>query len=106
MSDDDIDMDAWFAMTEAERNAELRRVEAQWNEHCDRLARQPVRVQVAVQRGSRLRSILENRRRLRDPKLARIEFIDDLFRQSIRRDQVRLVKLRIWRATGVYPGQG
>jgi hypothetical protein len=110
MDDDfDIEMDRYLAMTPAERLAEDARIEAEiGNRMREReawLDSLPIGRQVAYLRGSWLRNIRENRRRLRDPKLCRIPFVKELWHDHIRGAQLALVKLRVWRATGVYPGE-
>lgn len=52
-----------------------------------------------------LTSIMENRRRLRNPKLARIDVIDQMFRDSIKRSQHSLAKHRHHLRTGIWPGE-
>lgn len=74
-------------------------------EHERRIASWPISRQVALYRRSSLELILTNRRRLRDPQLNTIPFITEMWRKSVRRSQLRLVKLRAWRSTGVYPGE-
>ncbi len=61
--------------------------------------------QVRVQTRSAMRFIMENRARLRKPDLCTIPFVVGLWKNGIRRNQRRLVKIRIWRSTGVYPGE-
>lgn len=98
---DDLEFQLWCEATDKERDAEFARLEAKYIAWRDSLTPQQ---EYRVDRGSLLRAIRDNRRRLRDPTLARIEVIDELWRQHIRRNQVRLLELRTWRATGVYPG--
>ena len=59
------------------------------------------------QRGSALRSIAEARRFLAEPMPNghdRFECIDDVQRRRLASSRVRLVKLRTFRSTGVWPG--
>lgn len=51
-----------------------------------------------------LTSIMQNRRRLRNPSLTRIEIIDQMFRESIKRSQLSLSKHRHHLQTGIWPG--
>jgi hypothetical protein len=51
-----------------------------------------------------LTSIMENRRRLRDTKLARIDVIDEMWRNGIKRSQRSLLKHRHHLRTGIWPG--
>lgn len=52
-----------------------------------------------------LTSILENRRRLRDQNLARIDCVDQMFRDGIKRSQRSLLKHRHHFQTGMWPGE-
>lgn len=101
--DDDLDWDEWMSMSDSQQEAivdrEMRALE-------EKLHAMTIREQVAHHRYFVLKLILENRRSLGDPNLHRIEFIDDHFRKSIKRSQLRLLKLRTWRSTGIYPGEG
>lgn len=54
----------------------------------------------------RRKLMMENRRRLLDPQLNTIPLVTQMWRDGIRRNQVRLLRLRAWRATGVEPGRG
>lgn len=56
------------------------------------------------QRRSALRSLREGRKFLADPALHRIECIDQMQRERIKANRLRLLKLRIFRSTGTYPG--
>lgn len=60
--------------------------------------------QVTVRHRSYLRNCRDNRRRLRDSVLNRFEFLNDMWRDGLRRSQRGLVKVRAWRSTGVWPG--
>jgi hypothetical protein len=110
MDDDfDIEMDRYLAMSPAEQAAEDVRIEAEIENRIREreawLDRLPLGQRVAYFRDSWLRNIRENRRRLRDPELCRIPFIKEMWHDHIRGAQLALVKLRIWRATGTYPGE-
>ena len=83
------------------REAEISREESKYERWYASLT---LAQQIRVETRSALRRIMENRRRLRDPTLCTIEYVVGLWKGSIRRNQLRLVKIRIWRSTGVYPG--
>lgn len=102
MSDEDEDWDDWLDMTDAEKDAALER---SMNEH-ERWYKGLTREQqIAYHRRSALRMIRDNRRRLRTPSLCTIEYVVGLWREGVRRNQRRLLKIREWRRTGVYPGE-
>jgi hypothetical protein len=102
MLDDDEAMERWMSMTEAQQDAELDCEMAKYNRWYDSLT---VNQQIRVERGAALRRIMENRGRLRKPELCTIEYVVGMWKDGIRKNQLRLVKIRIWRATGVYPGE-
>lgn len=104
--DDDLDMDWYMALSEAELTAEERRLNADLEESARRFERLPARTQIAWHRQRALHSIKENRRRLRDPQLNTIDIVTQMWRDGVRRGQMKLLKLRAWRATGVEPGRG
>ena len=52
-----------------------------------------------------LQNIIDNRRRLRNPNLARIEVIDQLWRDGIKESQRSLLKHRHFLRTGIWPGR-
>jgi hypothetical protein len=97
----DLDWDEWTELTDAQQEAIVAREMAELERRLDAMT---IPQQVAHHRHFVLKSIKENRRRLHDPNLARIEIIDQHWRQGIKRSQIRLLKLRVWRATGIYPG--
>lgn len=103
MLDDDVAMEEWMAMTEQQQDAALDREMDEYNRWYDRLT---LRQKIRVDTRSAMRSIMENRRRLRTPELCTIEYVVGLWREGLRRSQIRLVKIRIWRSTGIYPGEG
>lgn len=100
--DDDEAMEKWMAMSEVEQDAEIAREMDKYNRWYDSLT---FRQQIRVHTVRAMRSIKENRRRLRDPKLCTIEYVVGLWQDGIRRNQKNLVKIRVWRSTGVYPGE-
>jgi hypothetical protein len=103
---DDTEFDLLMEMTDAELAAEEAALDREIEEQERRIASWPIARQVAYHRGASLRIICDNRRRLRDPALNTIPFITERWRESMRRSQRYLVKLRIWRATGAFPGEG
>lgn len=102
MLSDDVAMEEWMSMTDAQQEAELAREMDKYNRWHDSLT---LAQQILVARGSALRSIMENRRRLRTPELCTIEYVVGMWKDGIRRSQRRLVKIRTWRSTGIYPGE-
>jgi hypothetical protein len=100
--EDDLESEEFSKLSHKQQEAEINRL---MQELSDKLDAMTVPEQVAHHRHFVLESIRKNRRRLKDPKLSRIEVIDDIFRQHIRRAQIRLAKLRHWRETGHYPGE-
>jgi hypothetical protein len=100
---DDIEWVEWLELTDDQQEATIDREMAALQRKLDAMT---LRQQVVHHRHFVLESIRENRARLRNPELARIEIIDQLWRDHIRRSQLRLLKLRIWRSTGIYPGEG
>jgi hypothetical protein len=102
MLDDDDAMEEWMSLTDAQQDAALEREMNKWNRHYDAMSFER---KIAYHRSSSLRAIMENRARLRKPELCTIEYVVGLWREGIRRNQRRLVKIRIWRATGIYPGE-
>jgi hypothetical protein len=103
MIDDDIAMEEWMDMTEAQQDAALNREMDKYNRWYDHLT---LKQKIRVDTRSAMRSIKENRRRLQTPELCTIEYVVGLWRDGLRRGQLRLVKIRAWRATGIYPGEG
>lgn len=103
MLDDDLAMEEWMSMTDAQQDAMLEREMIEFKRWYDS---QPLEQQIRITIRSTLRRIIENRARLKRPELCTIEYVVGLWREGIRRNQRRLVKIRIWRATGVYPGEG
>lgn len=103
---DDLTEDDFMEMSEADM-AKVDAMLDQELEHFDRWYRGlSFKGKIAYNRREALRAIGETRRRLHDPKFAGIEFLLEMTRASLRRQQIRLVKIRIWRSTGIYPGQG
>ena len=102
MLDDDVAMEEWMAKTDAQQEAEISREMDKYNRWYDSLT---IEQQVRFERGSALRNIMDNRRRFRTPSLCTIEYVVGLWKEGVRRNQRRLVKIRTWRSTGTYPGE-
>lgn len=101
---DDEEMDYWFNASEEECRREDARLDAMMAELDRNLSAMTIPQQVAHHRHFLLKDIMNNRRRIRDPNLNTIDVISRMWRDGLRRQQLRLVKLRSWRATGTYPG--
>lgn len=93
MADDDTAWDEWNKLTDEEQEAVLALDLAKY---CKWVGSMPFARRIAYSRGFTLKSCLRWRR------LAK-EF--PFMREYLRKAQVRLLKLRIWRATGQYPGE-
>lgn len=102
MLDDDVAMEEWMAKTDAQQEAEIASEMDKYNRWFDSLT---LSQQIRVERGAALRRIMENRARLRRPELCTIEYVVGLWKDGVRRNQQRLVKIRAWRSTGIYPGE-
>lgn len=90
-------------MSDAQQDAIVEREMAEYNRWRDSLS---MAQQIVIDRRNALRRIMENRARLKRPELCTIEYVANMWREGIRRNQIRLVKIRTWRSTGVYPGEG
>ena len=94
--DDEVDMDEWMAMSDAEQQREIDASMRALEEVYARLT------PLQRYRGSRRRALglcIGWRNHIRE------NFIPDFAREHLRKAQIRLVKLRIERATGAYPGE-
>lgn len=107
--DDEVEWDEYMRMSPAEQEAADRRLDAElqrlMQERQNYLDSLTLSERVAYMRNSWLRNIRENRKRLRDTRLNRIEIINQFWRQGLRIGQLELVKLREYRRTGIYPGR-
>lgn len=90
----ELDWDEWMEMTDEQQEALLAREMAAYNRRFDGLTR---RQQIAHCRRGALDSCMAWRKILKRMDL-------DCFRDHLRSAQIRLLKIRAWRATGVYPG--
>jgi hypothetical protein len=94
--DDDLDWDEWMKMSDAQHDAILDREMKAYNEWFDRLP-QDEQIRHCVRRC--LQNCVGARRNLKT-------FPIDFMRKMLKQSQMRLLKLRAWRQTGIYPGQG
>lgn len=92
--DDDIEMELWMEMSEAEQDAALATAEAQHIEWWNSLT------PLQQYRSCRGRAV-ENMRRFRAIVLPAFPFLAS----EIKARQISMVKLRYWRRTGIYPGE-
>ena len=99
---DEDDFALFCEMTEEQVEAEGKRVNDDFAAMLNRMT--PLQ-EYRYWRRYILTNIMENRRRLRDPKLARIEIIDQMWRKSIKRSQRSLLKHRQHLRTGIWPGE-
>lgn len=99
---DDAEWDRWMSLSEAEADAEVAAADREFDAF---LAAMSPLQSYRFWRRFVLTSIMENRRRLRDPKLARIECVDQMFRDGIKRSQRSLLKHRHHFLTGMWPGE-
>ena len=98
MLDDDVAMEEWLSLSDEQQDAILEREMIAYAKWWGSLT---PRIQARIV----LRRIMENRARLRKPELCTIRYEVKLWKEGIRRNQRQLVKIRIWRSTGVYPGE-
>lgn len=98
---DEVDWERYLSLSEAEADAECEAVNREFEAFLRAMT--PLQ-EYRYWRRYILTSIMQNRRRLRDPKLARIEIIDQMWRESIKRSQHSLLKHRHHLRTGVWPG--
>lgn len=93
--DDEIDMDLWMEMSDEEQERELA---ASMRELNDLYARLTPLQRYRGSRRSALRSCMNWR------GIIRQNVFPDLAREQLRQAQIRLEKLRLERAFGIYPG--
>ncbi|KAB7784056.1 hypothetical protein [Methylorubrum populi] len=98
-TDDALDWDEWMGLSEAEQEAAVDREMAAYSRWYDGLT---LAGQIAHCRRAALDNCLSSRR------LIQASYCPEIIRQSSREQlkaaQVRLLKIRIWRATGSRPG--
>lgn len=92
--DEDIEMELWMKMSEAEQDAALAASEAAYMEWWNSLS------PLEQYRSSRRRAV-ENMRRFRAVVLPAFPFLAS----EIKVRQITMVKLRHWHRTGIYPGE-
>lgn len=95
--EDDLEMEEWMTLSDGQQQAILDREIAAYNRWFDRLSN-PQQIAYCIRRA------LENCVRWR--RLMRAFDHLDFMREHLREGQMRLLKLRAWRQTGVYPGSG
>lgn len=94
--DDDEEWDRWMALTEAEQDAEMAAVERALEEVTRELSLSQL---AARYRCNYLKLCLSWRRHITQ------EFIPNVAREHLRHCQVELLKVRIYRRTGQWPGE-
>lgn len=99
---DEAEWDRWMKLSERQMEAEVEAEERKFTEFLNAMT--PLQ-SYRYWRRFLLLSCMENRRRLRDPNLARIEIVDQMFRDSIKRSQHSMLKHRHHLRTGVWPGE-
>lgn len=99
---DEAEWDRWMTLSDAQMDAEVEAEDRKFTEFLDAMT--PLQ-SYRYWRHFILTSIMENRRRLVDPKLARIAIVDQMFRDGIKRSQHSLLKHRHHLRTGIWPGE-
>lgn len=97
--EDDLDWDEWMSLSEAQQEAEVDREMAAYARWYDSLS---LAGQIAHCRRGALDNCRSSRRLIRLPQCP--EIIRETTRERLKAAQVRLLKIRIWRATGSRPG--
>ena len=98
-TEDALDWDEWMDLSEAEQEAAVDREMAAYNRWYDGLT---LAGQIAHSRRAALDNGRSTRRLILLPHCP--EIIRRTSRESLKAAQVRLLKIRIWRATGSRPG--
>ena len=98
-ADDDLDWDEWMGLSDAEQEAAVDREMTAYSRWYDGLT---LAGQIAHCRRGALDNCLSARRLIRLPQCP--EIIRQTTRERLKAAQVRLLKIRIWRATGLQPG--
>ena len=93
---DDPEMDEWLQLTAAQQDA---RVEASWRQYAEFRASLTPDQTYAVDRRHGVEGCLSIRKLMRQHDFLAF-MVGDL-----KQRQIRLVKLREWRRTGIYPGE-
>src|SRR6266550_8941880 len=88
---DDAEWERVMSLSEAQIDAEWNAIDREYTAFLKSMSRLE---EYRYWRRYILTSIMENRRRLRDPSISRIEIIDRMWRNSIKRSQRSLYKHR------------
>lgn len=99
---DDAEWECVMSMSEAQIEAEWQSVNREYEAFLNSMSRLQ---EYRYWRRYILTSIMENRRRLRNPDLCQIEIIQQMWRESIKRSQISLSKHRHHLQTGTWPGE-
>lgn len=94
MSDTDDQWEEWLEMSDAEQDAELERAMRDYERMLDSM---PLRDRIRHHVRNSLKSCSQWRKIIREHGF-------EFARAHLKQCQLRLVKLRIWRQTGTYPG--
>lgn len=99
---DEAEWDRWMTLSEAEAEREVEAANREYTEFLNAMT--PLQ-EYRYWRRFVLTSIMENRRRLRNPDLCKIDIITQMWRDGIKRSQQSLLKHRHHFQTGIWPGQ-
>ncbi len=99
---DDVEWERVMSLSEAQIDAEWHAIDREYTSFLRSMSRLE---KYRYWRRYILTSIMENRRRLRDPTISRIEIIDRMWRDSIKKSQCSLSKRRHHLKTGTWPGE-
>lgn len=98
--EDDLDWDEWMSLTDQQQDAIVEREVRDYYRAYDALS---LSKQIAHRRRWTLDSCRRSRRTLALPGCTSV--LREYVQASLKRSQLRLLKVRIWRATGTYPGE-
>ncbi len=105
---DDLTMDDFMEMTEEQTDLVMREMDRRWEAQQRRFEdwyrRQPEATKIAYHRREHLRWIRIVRGHLRGEACRQFEFMRETQTRRLRHHQHELVKLRVWRSTGMKPG--
>lgn len=99
---DEAEWDRFMELSEAEADREVAAADREYTDFLDAMT--PLQ-SYRYWRRFVLTSIMENRRRLRNPALCQIEIITQMWRDSIKRSQHSLLKHRHHLRTSIWPGE-
>lgn len=94
--EDDLDWEEWLDLSDEQQEAILERELSDYDRWYARLS---TAEKIAHHRKNTIDHLKRCRRIIR-------KFDFHYLRDHVQRAQIRLVKLRVWRATGIYPGSG